>query len=48
MKTEKYVDAIGNRIQGHSASRFRALAMAAGAGFAVATLVYRVMREPDD
>jgi hypothetical protein len=48
MKTEKYIEAIGDRMQGESASRFRALALAAGAGFAVATVVYRVMREPDD
>jgi hypothetical protein len=48
MNTERYIEAIGDRVQGQPASRLRALAMAGTAGFAVAAVVYRVLREPAD
>jgi hypothetical protein len=48
LNTERYIEVIGNRVQGQSASKFRALTMAGTAGFAVAALVYRVLREPAD
>ena len=48
MNKERYLEAIGDRMQGQSASRLRALALAGSAGFAVAVAVYRVLREPED
>jgi hypothetical protein len=46
MKGARYIEAVGDRIQGQPASRLRAVAMAGTAGFAVAAVVYRVLREP--
>jgi hypothetical protein len=48
MKPDRYIEAVGDRIQGQPASRLRAVAMAGAAGFTVAALVYRVLREPAD
>ena len=48
MNSERFLEAMGDRMQGQSASRLRALALAGSAGFAVAVAVYRVLREPED
>ena len=48
MNVQKYIEAVGDRVQGRQASRLRAATMAGTAGFAVALVVYHVLREPDD
>jgi hypothetical protein len=48
MNTKANVEAIRDRVQGKSASRFRAAAMASAAGVGVAAVVYRTLRGPDN
>jgi hypothetical protein len=48
MRAGRYIEAVGDRMQGQPASRLRAVAMAGTAGVAVAAVVYRVLREPAD
>lgn len=48
LNTKGNVEAIRDRLAGHPASRFRAIAMAGTAGAGVAVAVYRVLRAADD
>lgn len=47
MNTKANVEAIRGRIQGRSASRYRAVAIAGAAGVGVAAALYRSLRSGD-